>query len=197
MNANFFRGRSETHSIHPIIEMNNNKNINKGIKSVSLLRNTTTHYVRLVGDADRKARIMIVVNSILLGISVTFLTKTIQTPDIWMSATLLICANLLTLFFSIISVKPELHANMGKEATDYILHYKKCTDKSLEDYTAEMMGVLQDKDKKLEAVIKDLYFFGNLLNRKYKLLKIAYRFFYWGLLVSVLSYLIILLMINR
>ncbi len=55
------------------------------------------------------------------------------------------------------------------------------------------MDVMQDKDKKMEVVIRDLYFFGNLLTMKYEVIKMSYRFFYWGLLLSVTSYFIIYL----
>src|SRR5436190_11739577 len=96
------------------------------IKTDSLLRETSTHYIRLIGDADRKARIMIVVNSILLTIGVTIFTKTIhQEPPVWISAIMLVIANLFALFFTIGSVRPELHVSVGKETENNILHYKK------------------------------------------------------------------------
>lgn len=172
-----------------------NKKYNKGIRTDSLLLSTLSGYIRLIGDADRKARIMIIVNSILLTISVTLLTRSIHsTPDVWISAALLLGANMFTLFFSVVSVKPELHSSRGLETENYILHYKKCSEYTLDDYTSKLLAVTQDDDKKREALIKNIYFFGNLLNRKYKLLKIAYRVFFWGILLSVTSYLIILLL---
>ena len=170
------------------------KKANEGIKTDSLLRETSSHYLRLIGDADRKARIMIVVNSIMLTGGVTFLTKTINNPSfVWISALLLIIGNLITLFFSVVSVQPELHSSIDKEVENHMLHYKKCQEFPLSQYTTLMMNTMQDNDKKMEAVIKDLYYFGNLLNRKYKLLKTAYRFFYGGILAAVFSYLVILL----
>lgn len=175
------------------LEKNKKKKSNKVIKTDAILRETSSNYIRLIGDADRKARIMIVVNSILLTISVTLLTKALNDkPNVWISATLLMAANLVTLFFSILSVKPELHSSIGKETENNILHYKKCMEYSLMDYTTQLLDTMADGDKKIEAVIKNLYFFGNLLCMKYKLLKIAYRVFFWGILLSVISYFIIL-----
>jgi hypothetical protein len=171
--------------------------IHNEIKTDSLLRDTSSHYIRLIGDADRKARIMIVVNSILLTISVTLFTKSVRGSELspaWISIVLLIVSNLLALFFTIVSVKPELHVSIGKDTEDNILHYKKSSQYSLADYKAQILSTMQDNDKKIEAVIKELYYFGNLLTRKYKLLKIAHRCFYWGVLLSVVSYLIILLL---
>lgn len=175
------------------LEKKKKKKSNKVIRTDAILRETSSNYIRLIGDADRKARIMIVVNSILLTISVTLLTKALNDkPDVWISATLLMAANLVTLFFSIISVKPELHSSIGKETENNILHYKKCMEYSLMDYSTQILDTMADGDKKMEAVIKNLYFFGNLLCMKYKLLKIAYRMFFWGILLSVISYFIII-----
>ena len=169
--------------------------VNSEIKTDSLLRDTSSNYLRLIGDADRKARIMIVVNSIMLTISVTLVTKSIRGNEVspaWISLILLIISNLLALFFTIVSVKPEIQVSKGMD-TDNILHYKKTSEYSLIEYTMQILRTMQDNDKKLEAMIKELHYFGNLLTRKYKLLKIAYRCFYWGLSISVASYLIILL----
>jgi uncharacterized membrane protein SpoIIM required for sporulation len=175
--------------------MDKDKAINHEIKTDSLLRETSSHYIRLIGDADRKARIMIVVNSILLTICITLLTKNIHVePLAWISFTLLIISNLLALFFTIASVKPEIHISVGKETTNNILHYKKCSEYSLSVYRDEILYTMEDNDKKLDAVIKELHYFGNLLTRKYKLLKTAYSCFFWGVVLSVVSYLIILLL---
>jgi hypothetical protein len=171
--------------------------IHNEIKTDSLLRATTTHYIRLIGDADRKARIMIVVNSILLTICITLLTKTIQQgPWIWISITILILTNLITLFFTIVSVRPEIHVSISRETTDNVLHYKKASEYSLKDYKSAMLDTMNDNDRKIDAVIKELHYFGHLLTRKYKLLKAAHRCFYWGIVVSVASYLIIVLLTN-
>ena len=181
-----------------LMEIKKNKKKKDGIRTSSLLRTTSANYIRLIGDADRKARIMLIVNSILLTISITLLTKSLNdVPNVWISAAFLIIANIFTLLFSVLSVKPELHRHIAKETEDNILHYKKCIDYNLQDYTALVLDTIHDNDKKMEAVIKDIYYFGNLLNTKYKLINIAYRIFFWGVVVSVTSYFFILSFINR
>ena len=164
----------------------------KPISTANMLRDTSGHYIRLIGDADRKARIMIVVNSILLTITATVLTGSLRhEAPIWISALILMLANLVTLFFSIISVKPEIQNHLGRETENNMLHYKKCSEFSLSDYKYELLQSLETNSQKLDALVKYMYFFGNLLNKKYKLLKIAYRAFYWGLTIAVISYVII------
>ncbi len=165
------------------------------IRTESILRETSNHYIRLIGDADRKARIMIVVNSILLTAGVTIISRVIHhDPLVWISASILICSNLVTLFYTIVSVKPELHSNINAATEDNMLHYKKCMEYNLAEYTSHMLDTMHSNDKKIDAIIKEMYYFGNLLGVKYRLMKIAYRFFFWGILVAVVSYLVILLL---
>ncbi len=166
---------------------------NESIRTETLLRDTSNHYIRLIGDSDRKARIMIVVNSILLTGGLTAITSVIHhQPLVWISAAILICANLMALFFTIMSVKPDLQSRISKETENNMLHYNKCKEFNLAEYEKHMLTTMHDNDKKVNAVIKELYFFGNLLNMKYKLMKVAYHFFIWGVLVSITSYLVIL-----
>jgi hypothetical protein len=163
------------------------------IRTESLLRDTSNHYLRLIGDSDRKARIMIVVNSLLLTGGLTIITKVIHNqPMVWISATILIIANLMALFFTIMSVKPDLQSHISKETENNMLLYHKCREFSLAEYAKNILNTLHDNDKKIDAKIKEIYFFGNLLDAKYRLMQIAYRFFIWGIVFSITSYLVIL-----
>jgi len=179
-------------------ELKKEKKSIERIRTDAILRETSTNYIRLIGDADRKARIMLVVNSIFLTISVTFLAKTIhEIPNVWISASVLVISNVITLFFSIQSVKPEIRNSLNDQSENNIIHYKKCKELSLEEYSSELRDTMKDNTKKMDAIIKDLYHYGNLLALKYKLLKIAYTLFSWGILLSVISYLFIILFINK
>lgn len=164
------------------------------IRTDALLRETSTNFIRLIGDADRKARIMLIVNSIFLTISATLLTKTVKdTPYIWISAAILMLSNVITLFLSIRSVQPEF---IKYDTGDTILHYKKCQQLPLSAYMEEIKDTMEDNEKKMEAIIKEMYHYGNLLTVKYRLLHLAYRIFSVGVLLAVVSYLVFLLLVN-
>ena len=182
----------------PAQEPKRGKKEKERIRTDALLRDTSTNYIRLIGDADRKARIMLVVNSVFLTISITLLTRSMDDiPFVWISATILMLSNVLTLFFSIQSVKPEFKKDHHKDCDNNILHYKKSSRIPLEEYAAQLKDTMLDNDKKMDAIIKDLYHYGNLLTTKYKLLNIAYQLFSWGILLSVVSYLFIILIVNQ
>ena len=170
----------------------------KKIKTDVILKETSGNYVRLIGDADRKARIMLVVNSLFLTLSVTLISKIIgDVPHSWLFASILMLSNVISLFFSIQSIKPEFNQAKNEETENNILHYKKTNELTLEEYRTQIHSTLTDDTQKMDAFIKELYFYGKLLNMKYKLLKIAYYFFLWGIVLAVLTYIFILIMFNQ
>jgi len=170
----------------------------KKIKTDVILKETSGNYVRLIGDADRKARIMLVVNSLFLTLSVTLVSKIIgDVPHSWLFASILMLSNVISLFFSIRSIKPEFTHAENEEIENNILHYKKTNELTLDEYRSQIQSTLTDDTQKMDAFIKELYFYGRLLNMKYKLLKMAYRFFLWGIVLAVLTYIFILVMFNR
>lgn len=158
------------------------------IRTDALLRETSTNFIRLIGDADRKARIMLIVNSIFLTISATMLTKTIKdTPCVWISAAILMLSNVIALYLSIRSVQLEFNKY---DNVDTILHYKKCHQLPFLSYMEQINETMEDNEKKKEAIIKEMYHYGNLLTVKYRLLHLAYRIFSLGMVLTVVSYLV-------
>ncbi len=56
------------------------------------------------------------------------------------------------------------------------------------EYNSAMKQVMTDSDFLYACLIKDLYWQGKVLGRKYKLLRIAYTIFLFGIIVSVLAF---------
>ena len=159
------------------------------IRTDAVLRETSTNFIRLIGDADRKARIMLIVNSIFLTISATLITKTPgDTKGVWISAIILMLSNMISLYLSIKSVQSEINDTDGE---DTILHYKKCHQLPLSLYIDKINEIMEDNDKKKEAIIKEMYYYGNLLTIKYRLLHFAYRIFSAGMILTMISYLLV------
>lgn len=178
------------------------KDIKKGkkkkIKTDLILKETASNYIKLIGDADRKARIMLVVNSIFLTLSVTLISKVIgHISYSWIFSSILMLSNVLSLFFSVQSIKPEFASTKNEDTENNILHYKKCGELTLDEYRSQINSTIIDNAQRMDAFIKELYFYGRLLNIKYKLLKMAYYFFSWGILLAVLTYIFIMIMLNE
>ena len=164
------------------------------INSDNLLRQVYSQNIKLIIDVDRKARVIIVVNSILLTLGLTIITKLMDHIHYaWISAVIMIITNLVSLFFCLLSIRPEIKIFLGKEVKDNILHYSKASQYKFKEYSDKVHELLHHNEEKVESLIKDLYFFGNLLTMKYRLMKISFRVFYWGLSVAVISYIIFVL----
>ena len=59
---------------------------------------------------------------------------------------------------------------------------------SLPDYDWAMKEMMQDKEYLFESMIKDIYFLGVVLARKYRLLRIAYNIFMFGLIAAIIAF---------
>jgi hypothetical protein len=60
----------------------------------------------------------------------------------------------------------------------------------LQEFTWAVREMMQDKDYLYNSMIKDLYFLGIVLNRKYKLLRKTYTLFTIGIILSVVAFMI-------
>lgn len=58
----------------------------------------------------------------------------------------------------------------------------------IESYLKAVNEVMKDRDYLYDSMIKDLYYLGLVLNRKYKLLRITYTVFMIGIIVSVATF---------
>jgi hypothetical protein len=61
---------------------------------------------------------------------------------------------------------------------------------ALSDYSKGMIKVMNDNEFLYGTLITDVYSQGVVLGRKYKLIRIAYNIFMFGLIASVLAYII-------
>ena len=56
------------------------------------------------------------------------------------------------------------------------------------EYEWAVNELMKDRDYLYNSMIKDLYFLGLVLNRKYKLLRITYAIFMVGIICSVFAF---------
>ena len=58
----------------------------------------------------------------------------------------------------------------------------------LDEYQWAMNEMLKDREYLYNSMIKDIYFLGTVLARKYRLLRISYTIFMWGLIIAVVAF---------
>jgi hypothetical protein len=60
----------------------------------------------------------------------------------------------------------------------------------LDEYMSSMAKMMNDKEFLYESLVRDVYGQGIVLGRKYKLLRTSYNVFMFGLIVSVIAFVI-------
>ncbi len=166
----------------------------RGIET--MFRITSNNHQRLSDMADNKASIMITVNSIILSVLLSVLLRKIEeNPTLTIPVILLLSVNVITIIFSVLATRPQLTSGIytQQEVEDKkvnLLFFGNFYRMNLKDYTNSMFQMMDDNDYLYKSLIKDVYSQGVVLGRKYKLLRSAYNVFMFGIVVSVIAFLI-------
>ena len=97
--------------------------------------------------------------------------------------------------FSILSTRPKVTS--GKFTKEDVaqkkvnlLFFGNFHKMPLEDFQEGMSQLMNDRDYLYKSLMKDLYFLGIVLEKKYRLLRIAYNIFMIGIIISVIAFVI-------
>ncbi len=164
----------------------------RGISTV--FRIMASNHAALSQMADSKANILISVNSIILSIVISTLFSKLDTYEsLKYPIGCLVIVNVTSIVFSILATRPNVTA--GKFTKDDIqnkktnlLFFGNFHQMSLPDYDWAMTEMLNDKNYLYSSMIKDNYFLGVVLSKKYRYLRIAYSIFMYGLVVTFLAF---------
>jgi len=144
--------------------------------------------------ADSKANIMISVNTIVLSIMVSVLLGKLQFyPEFIIPTIILIVVCLSAVVFAILATRPNISGGrftrediQNKQIN--LLFFGNFFNMELPDYDWAMKEMMKDKDYLYGSMIKDIYFLGVVLARKYKLLRISYSIFMYGLIAAIIAF---------
>jgi predicted metal-dependent HD superfamily phosphohydrolase len=166
----------------------------RGIET--MFRITSGNNQRLSDMADNKAHILITVNSIILSAIISLVLRKLEENSFLTIPTfILLTISLLSMTFSILATRPSIPKGIfTQEDIDQkrvnLLFFGNFYKMHLEEYTNGMLKVMADKDFLYGTLIRDVYSQGVVLGRKYRLLRAAYNIFMFGLIVSVLAFII-------
>lgn len=172
-----------------------NKDIpERGIET--MFRITSGNNQRLSDMADGKAHILITVNSIILSAIISLVLRKLDTNSFIVIPTfMLLTVSVLSIIFSILSTRPSIpqgvfSAEDISEKKVNLLFFGNFYKMKLDDYSTGMHQVMADKDLLYHTLIMDVYSQGVVLGRKYHQLRVAYNIFMFGLILSVLAFVI-------
>lgn len=166
----------------------------KGIET--MFRITSGNNQRLSDMADNKAHIMISTNSIILSVILSILLRKLEdNPHLILPTLILLIICVVTMVFSILATRPSVPAGTFsaediKQKRVNLLFFGNFYRMELPEYVAGMEQMMEDRDFLYGSLIRDVYSQGVVLGRKYRLLRIAYNVFMFGIIGSVLAFVI-------
>lgn len=161
---------------------------------VAMFRIMSESHNNLSQMADSKANIMISVNTIVISIMVSVLLGKLQFyPEFIIPTVILVVVCLSAVVFAILATRPNISS--GTFTRDDIqnkqinlLFFGNFYNMELPDYDWAMKEMMNDKDYLYGSMIKDIYFLGVVLARKYKLLRLSYSIFMYGLIAAIFAF---------
>ena len=166
--------------------------LSKGIQT--MLKTASSNHLRLSYMAHRKANILISVNAIIISVSISVLFRKFdETPFLVVPTIIFLAFSVVTIVFSIIATRPTITSGeFSKEDITNkkvnLLFFGNFYKATLADYNWGMSIMMRDPDYLYGSLIKDVYYLGVVLARKYKLLRIAYNIFMAGIVISVIAF---------
>ncbi|MGN6400433.1 MAG: Pycsar system effector family protein [Flavisolibacter sp.] len=171
------------------------KNAERGVQT--MFRTTSRNHLELSSMADSKAHILISVSSIILSVTLSFLLSRLAFyPQYIVPTIVLVLACLGAATFAILSTRPSVSKGRFTEEDirnkkTNLLFFGNFYRMQLEDYQWGMNQMIKDKEYLYNTMMMDIYYLGVVLAKKYKLLRIAYTIFMWGLIVAVIVFAIV------
>jgi predicted metal-dependent HD superfamily phosphohydrolase len=166
----------------------------KGIET--MFRITSGNNQRLSDMADNKAHILITVNSIILSAIISLVLRKLEENSfLAIPSFILLTVSLLSMIFSILATRPSIPSGIftQKDIDDKkvnLLFFGNFYKMGLKEYTDGMLKVMDDRAFLYGTLIKDVYSQGVVLGRKYRLLRVAYNIFMFGLIIAVAAFIV-------
>ncbi|MCB0459846.1 MAG: hypothetical protein KDC74_07515 [Flavobacteriaceae bacterium] len=165
----------------------------RGIQT--LFRTTSKNHYTLNEMVDRKAKIMITVNSIILSLFLGgFIGKLSSGLNVYIPILIFSIANLISITFAIISIMPnKTQGNFTEEEVrskkGNLLYFGNFYNMHYRDFEWGFLQMLNDKDYLYTSMIRDIYYQGQILHKKYTYIRISLFIFLLGLGLSIVTHL--------
>lgn len=168
----------------------------------TFFRTNYRNHINLSAIADNKANIMISVNAILLSVLISLMTykNLAETkPMILMAIIVFFITGLTSLVFAVLSARPKV-TSINKLSKDKIINQKNIVffgnfvHLDLDEYETAMDAVFRDGELMYGNMVRDLYYLGKVLDKKYRYLTTSYNIFMVGFVATAITLLIALLL---
>lgn len=164
----------------------------RGIET--MFRISSANSQKISAMADNKAHIMISVNSIIISAVLGLIVRKLnENRHLLVPTIILLAVNVATIIYSILATRPKVHQGIFtddqiKRKSVNLLFYGSFYNMDLKDFDLGMRQMMSDREFLYGSLIKDIYWQGKVLGRKYKLLHTSYNIFMYGIALAVVAY---------
>lgn len=169
----------------------------------TMFRNNLRGHLELSTLADNKANIMLSINAIILSIILTVMLPNIMTYIEFLIPTILLIITCITsIVYATLATRPQITSgtftrdDIKKKKTN-LLFFGNFFNMPLDEFQWGMSEMIKDRDYLYGSMIKDFYFLGLVLNKKFSYLRICYNVFMFGFIISIIAYFITFLFIDH
>ena len=166
----------------------------------TFFRTNYRNHINLSSIADNKANIMISVNAILVSVLITFLSyRNIgeNSPQILLPVVLFLVTGMASLIFAVLSARPKV-TTLNREGAPMeeirrnVVFFGNFVHLRPDQFEQAMEEVFNDSELLYGNMVRDLYYLGKVLDKKYRYLSISYNIFMVGFIATVGTFLIAL-----
>jgi len=162
----------------------------------TLFRVTLSNHTRLSGIADSKANILLSVNAIIISIALSSIVPKLDSPSnahLVFPTFIMLTFSVISIVFAILSTRPKVTTGTFtrqdiEDRKVNLLFFGNFYKMPLDEYEWAVNEMMKDNTYLYNSMIKDLYFLGIVLEKKYKLLRITYNIFMVGIIISFLAF---------
>jgi predicted metal-dependent HD superfamily phosphohydrolase len=152
------------------------------------------NHIDLSAIADNKANIMLSVNALIITFTLPLLGERIAADPRMLGPTLiLLSVCVIAMVFATLATRPI--AMSGKSTMEQIYDKKSNLfffgnfyQMTFGEYETGMQAVVGDDEILDNSIMRDLFFLGKALGKKYQYLRLCYNFFMFGLISAVLAF---------
>ena len=182
----------------------------RGIET--MFRTMYSNHMKLSDMADKKASMMIQLNAVLISVIITYLGAKMgkagtlgpvmtSNPVLGIPVGILLATALGSVTTAILSAQPDVTSfawlkkspEIATNRRVNLLFFGQVTKLSLDNFQSGMRELMRQKEGLYTNMVTDVYYHGEVLSRKYRLLRTSYTIFMVGLILTALSFAIALL----
>ena len=182
----------------------------RGIET--MFRTMYSNHMKLSDMADKKASMMIQLNAVLISVIITYLGAKMgkagslaplmgNNPVLAIPVSILLVTALGSVTTAILSAQPDVTSfawlkkspEIATNRRVNLLFFGQFTKLKLDHFQGGMRELMRQKDLLYTNMVTDIYYLGEVLNRKYGLLRTSYTIFLVGIILTALSFGIALL----